>query len=322
VNNIAVFSGSNNELMTQNICNFLQIPLSLSSINIFPDSEIIVEVNSQARGKDCFVVQSISPPTNDSLMEILIFIDCLKRASAKTITAVIPYYGYARQDRKDKGRTPITAKLIADMLSTAGANRVLTLDLHAKQIEGFFNIPVDHLTAVPVFVRKLKQEDLGNYIVLSPDVGNVKTASRYADELGLDISIVHKKRLNGEQVEAEQIIGDVEGKDILMFDDMISTAGTICSAAKLAVKKGAKNIRAFATHGLFVGQAFDRLEDSPINEITVTNSILLSDKDIVKSSNLNIKVLTIDYLLGEAILRIYQNRSVSVLLESGREYDM
>lgn len=322
MNNIAVFSGSNNELMTKNICNFLQIPLSLSSINIFPDSEIIVEVNSQARGKDCFVVQSISPPTNDSLMEILIFIDCLKRASAKTITAVIPYYGYARQDRKDKGRTPITAKLIADMLSTAGANRVLTLDLHAKQIEGFFNIPVDHLTAVPVFVRKLKQEDLGNYIVLSPDVGNVKTASRYADELGLDISIVHKKRLNGEQVEAEQIIGDVEGKDILMFDDMISTAGTICSAAKLAVKKGAKNIRAFATHGLFVGQAFERLKDSPINEITVTNSILLSDKDIVKSSNLNIKVLTIDYLLGEAILRIYQNRSVSVLLESGREYDM
>ncbi len=321
MNNIAIFAGSNNDDMTRNICRFLQVHMSKSTVSKFPDSEIIVEVHSQARGKDCFVVQSTCPPANDSLMELLIFIDCLKRASAKTITAVIPYYGYARQDRKDKGRTPITAKLIANMITEAGADRVLALDLHAKQIEGFFDIPVDHLTAVPVFIRKLKRENLDNYIVLSPDVGNVKTASRYADELGLDLAIVHKKRLTGEDVEAEHIIGDVEGKDILMFDDMISTAGTMCSAAKLAKEKGAKDIRAFATHGLFVGPAFDRLNNSPINEVTVTNSILIEDKD-KKSKNVNINVEPIDYLLGEAILRIYQNRSVSVLLESNKEYDM
>lgn len=323
MNNLAVFAGSNNVSMAKNICKFLQIPLSTSEVKKFPDSEIIVEVTSQARGKDCFIIQSTCLPANDSLMELLIFIDCLKRASAKTITAVIPYYGYARQDRKDKGRTPITAKLIADILETAGANRVLTIDLHAKQIEGFFDIPVDHLTAAPVFIKKLRTEDLSNYIVLSPDVGNVKTASRYADELGLDISIVHKRRIDGEKVEAEHIIGDVDGKDVLMFDDMISTAGTMCSAAELAVVKGAKNIRAFATHGLFVGPAFDRLIKSPINEVTTTNTILIDREDyrLIKRK-IKINILPVDYLLGEAILRIYQNRSVSVLLESNREYDM
>lgn len=321
MNNIAIFAGSNNYLMTKNICDFLQVPMSDSDTNMFPDTEIIVEIKSQARGKDCFVIQSTSRPVNDSLMELLIFIDCLKRASAKTITAVIPYYGYARQDRKDKGRTPITAKLIADMLGKAGADRILTVDLHAKQIEGFFNIPVDHLTAAPVFIRKLRREDLNNSIVLSPDVGNVKSASRFADELGLDISIVHKRRKNAEEVEPEHIIGDVDGKDVLMFDDMISTAGTMCSAAKLAVKNGAKSVRAFATHGLFVGPAYKRLDESPINEITVTNSILLDEK-VYGFKNLNITMLPIDYLIGEAILRIYQNRSVSVLLESGKEYDM
>ena len=202
-----------------------------------------------------------------------------------------------------------------------GADLVLTVDLHAKQIEGFFNIPVDHLTAAPVFIRKLRRENLKNSVVLSPDVGNVKAASRYADELGLDISIVHKRRKDAEEVEAEHIIGDVDGKDVLMFDDMISTAGTMCSAAKLAVDNGAKSIRAFATHGLFVGPAYERLDKSPINEITVTNSILLDEK-VYGFKNLNIKVLLLDYLIGEAILRIYQKRSVSVLLESGKEYDM
>jgi len=321
LNNIAIFAGSNNDDMTRNICRFLQVHMSKSSVKKFPDSEIIVEVCSQARGKDCFIIQSICPPVNDSIMELLIFIDCLKRASARTVSVVIPYYGYARQDRKDKGRTPITARLVADILETAGADRVLTVDLHAKQIEGFFDIPVDHLTAAPVFVKKLRREDLNDSIVLSPDVGNVKTASHYADELGLDISIVHKKRIDGEKVEAEHIIGDVDGKHVLMFDDMISTAGTMCSAAKLAVSKGALSVRAFATHGLFVGSAITRLEESPINEVTVTNSILLNEK-VSQLKTVNVNVLPIDYLLGEAILRIYQNRSVSVLLESNREYDM
>ena len=321
MNNIAVFAGSNNLEMTNNICRFLQTSRSESILHKFPDSEIMIETLSQARGKDCFVIQSTSRPVNESVMELLIFIDCLKRASARTITAVIPYFGYARQDRKDRGRTPITARLMANMLESAGVNRVLTVDLHSKQIEGFFDIPVDHLTAVPVFVRKLREEDLSNGVVLSPDVGNVKTASTYASELGLDISIVYKRRIDGNTVEADHIIGDVEGKDVLMFDDMISTAGTMCSAAKLAMKNGAKTIRAFATHGLFVGPAYDRLSKSPINEVTVTNSILLNEK-VINIKNVNIKVLSINCLIGEAILRIYQNRSVSVLLESRKEYDM
>jgi len=330
MNNLAVFGGTSNESLVASVCESLGILVRNARISRFPDGEIIVKVEDDVRGNDCFVIQSTSPPINENLMELLIFVDCLKRASAKSITAVIPYFGYARQDRKAEGRTPITARMVADLLATVGINRVLTIDLHAKQIEGFFNIPVDHLTARPVFVKSLKSLSLQNTIVLSPDVGNMKIASNYAQELGMDIAVIDKRRINGEEVKMSTIVGDIVGKNILMFDDMISTAGTICAAAEFAKEKGCMGIKVVATHGLFCGSAIEKISKSPIDEIIISdtvplNSFMLAEKRFVEenvSDFPKITIISLAKLLGEAIIRIYDRRSISVLLESGCDYSV
>jgi ribose-phosphate pyrophosphokinase len=314
MHNLAVFSGSQSQDLTKRICDYIEIEQGKSVVTTFPDSETMVKIDSDARGKDCFIIQSTHNPTNNSLMELLITIDCLKRASAKRITAVIPYYGYARQDRKTGGRTPITAKLVADLISAAGADRVLTMDLHAMQIEGFFNIPVDHMKAEPVFVKYFKSLNLKNFVILSPDVGNTKTANLYAQDLGGDIAVIDKRRISGDETIAKRIIGSVDGKDILIVDDLISTASTMCSAAELAIKSGAKSVRIAATHGLFSPPAMERIEKSSIDEIIISDTVPLTINQESHKIKPIIKVLSIAPLLGEAILRIYQNRSLSVLL--------
>jgi ribose-phosphate pyrophosphokinase len=243
-------------------------------------------------------------------MELLIYLDCLKRASAQRITAVIPYFGYARQDRKDEGRVPITAKLVANLITTAGASRVLAIDLHAHQLQGFFDIPVDHLSGELVLSKYFRDMKIPKLTVVSPDVGNMKIASRYATHLGGELAIVYKKRISGSNVKAQVVIGEVEGRNILMCDDIIATAGTVCSAAKLVKEQGAEKIYIGATHGVLTPEAFDRLKEAPIEEVVVTNSIPLNEntKQIGK-----IKVLSVAAMLGEAIKRIHRNESVSSL---------
>jgi ribose-phosphate pyrophosphokinase len=284
---------------------------------MFPDGEIIVKLEEDVRGRDCFVIQSTHHPVNAHLMELLIYIDCLKRASAERITAVIPYFGYARQDRKDEGRTPITAKLVANLITAAGADRVLALDLHAAQIQGFFDIPVDHMLAVPVFVEYIEsiRNTLGDIVLVSPDVGNVKTANMYANVLGGDLAIIDKRRKSGSEVVSTNIIGDVKNKTVLMFDDMISTAGTICEAAKLVKANGATDVIAACTHPVLVGLAMERLQDAPISKIIVTDTIpggqrceKIADKMVT---------LSVAPLLGAAIHRIHHHQSVSALFRPG-----
>ena len=327
MNNLAIFGGSSNPELVKSICRSIGDSVKNAYIDHFPDGETMVKIEDDVRGNDCFIVQPTSPPVNENIMELLIFIDCLKRASAKSITAVIPYFGYARQDRKASGRTPITARMVADLLSQSGIDRVLTIDLHAKQIEGFFNIPVDHLTARPVYIKYFKTCDLTNTVILSPDVGNMKIANEYAQELGLDIAVIDKRRINGEEVISSNIVGNVEGKNVLMFDDMISTAGTIVAASELARKKGCLNIEVSVTHGLFCGGAIDNIIRSHISKIIVSDTILInkSIKNIIENKNdkfPEIKIISIANLLGNAIVRIYENRSVSFLLKSDYQYDM
>jgi len=321
MNNLMVFSGSSNIELSKEISGYIEKPLGNCIVKSFPDGEVMIKIEEDVRGKDCFVVQPTCPPVNDNLMELLIIIDCLKRASARSITAVVPYFGYARQDRKTGGRTPITARLVADLLSSAKVDRVLTMDLHADQIEGFFNVPVDHLKAFPVFVNYFKKAGrTDNTMVLSPDIGNIKIANMYARALDMSIAVIDKKRLNGNSIQAETLIGDVQNKDILIFDDMVSTAGTIQAAAFLAIDKGAKEIKVVATHGLFTNPAEKRLRESPISEVFVTNTtphpLNLKDKVMSQNDFPKINVLSVGNLIGEAILRIYYKRSVSVLLES------
>ncbi len=299
--------------MTQDICKHMGIPLGKASTEMFPDGELLVKLEEDVRGRDCFIVQSTGHPVNANLMEMLIFIDCLKRASAKRITAVLPYFGYARQDRKDEGRVPITAKLVANMITSAGADRVLCMDLHAEQIQGFFDIPVDHLHAAPVITKHLKKikENLGDVCLVSPDVGNVKTANKYASWLGTDLAIVDKRRMSGTEVVSNNVIGDVKGKSVIMVDDMISTAGTMCEAAKLVKSKGAKKIVAACSHAVMVGLAFERLAQSPIDEIIITDTIHNDGRcDPIKDKLVE---LTVAPLLGDAISNIHNNKSISSL---------
>ena len=308
MNNLKIFSGTSNPGLTETLCAYLGIKVGAVNIEPFPDTEKHIKLEDDVRGRDCFVVQSTCAPVDENLMELLIYLDCLRRASAARITAVIPYFGYARQDRKDEGRVPITAKLVANLITTAGANRVLSLDLHAAQLQGFFDIPVDHLTAEPVLVKYLKSKNISDLTVVAPDVGNMKTASRYASALGGELAIIHKRRLNGSEVECDEIIGDVSGRNIVMCDDIISTAGTICQAAKLVKKKDAKKIIAGATHGVLAGKALERIKAAPFDEVIVTDTIPLNDES---KSLKNIKVLTVSELLGEAIKRIHKNESIS-----------
>ena len=314
--NLRVFSGRANKDLTAKICKYIGLPLSQAKVEDFPDGEILVRVEDDVRGRDCFVVQPTCHPVNDALMELLIFIDCLHRASAERITAVLPYFGYARQDRKSEGRTPITAKLVANMIATAKVDRVLAVDLHAEQVPGFFDIPVDHLTAEPVLAEYFLRLNLPNKVVVSPDVGNVKTANIFAQHLGAELAVIDKRRTSGSEATATRIIGEVKGKDVLMFDDMISTAGTISSAAKMVKEKGALSVRVGATHGLFVPPALQRLEEAGVDEVVVTDTIPINEgAKKVK----NLKVLTISELLGEAIIRIHEHKSVSAIFNRYKE---
>ena len=308
--NIKVFSGSSNGPLAKAVCDYLDIPLGGARIDRFPDGEKIIRVEDDVRGRDCFVIQSTCRPVDEHLMELLIYLDCLRRASAKRITAVIPYFGYARQDRKDEGRVPITAKLVANLITAAGADRILAIDLHAQQLQGFFDIPVDHLTGELVLSRYFRDKKIEQLTVVSPDVGNIKIASRYASHLSGDLAIVHKRRLSGSEVQAQELIGVVEGRNVLMVDDMITTAGTVCSAANLVKERGAKSIYIGATHGVFAPGAVEKLNKATIDEVVVTDTIPLA-AEVAKLKK--VKVLTVSAMVGEAIKRIHRNESVSSL---------
>ena len=308
--NLKIFSGSGNAQLSRAVCKYLEIPLGGANVERFADGEKVIRVEDDVRGRDCFVLQSTCRPVDEHLVELLIFLDCLRRASASRITAVVPYFGYARQDRKDEGRVPITAKLVANLITTAGADRVLAIDLHAAQVQGFFDIPVDHLAGELVLSRYFRDKKIGNLTIVSPDVGNMKIASRYSDRLGGELAIVHKKRISGSEAIAQEIIGDVKGRNIVMCDDIISTAGTVCSAARLVKERGAEKIYIGATHGVFAGQALERLKEAPIDEIVVTDTIPLTQE---AQDCGDIKVLTVSSMLGEAIKRIHRNESVSNL---------
>ena len=308
--NLKIFSGSGNQQLAEKVCSYLGTKPGSAKIARFPDGERYIKLEDDVRGKDVFVIQSTCNPVDENLLELLIFLDCLRRASAERITAVVPYFGYARQDRKDEGRVPITAKLVANIITIAGADRVLAIDLHAQQIQGFFDIPLDHLMGELVLGKYFKELNIPNLVVVSPDVGNMKTASRYAEHLGGDIAIVHKKRFTDSKVKAQEIIGDVKGKNVLMCDDIIATAGTLCSAAELVKDRGAEKVYVGATHGILAGPAIERLSRSPIDEVVVTDTIPLSPEAKKLET---IKVLTVSAMLGEAIKRIHKNESVSSL---------
>ncbi len=312
-NTVKIFSGRANPNLARKICAHIDIPVGKARTETFPDGELIVKLDEDVRGRDCFIIQPTSPPVNDSLVELLIWIDCLMRASAKRITAVIPYLGYARQDRKSEGRTPITAKLVANLITAAGVDRVIAMDLHAAQVQGFFDLPVDHLLASPVFTDYYRQElpALGKIAVVSPDPGNLKAASYYAEVLGADLAFIDKRRQSGSTVAMTNIIGDVEGKTVLMFDDMITTGGTVSEASKILRKHGAKDIHVAATHGIFANPAVERLKDSCIGRIVVTDSVPLDGR--VAPILDRVTVLSVASLLGEAIKRIHLNQSVSSL---------
>ncbi len=314
---LKLFTGRANPALAQKICEYLQIPLGRGETALFPDGELMVKVEEDVRGRDCFVVQPTSHPVNAHLMELMIWIDTLKRASAGRVTAVIPYFGYARQDRKDEGRTPITAKLVANLLERAGADRVVAVDLHAAQVQGFFDIPVDHLSASPAMIKGFKSLKLANRVFVSPDVGNVKRARVYANTLGGEICIIDKRRKSGSQTEAKRIIGDVEGKNVLMIDDMITTAGTVTEACKTLRDHGAKEIYMAATHAVFAPPALERLSKCPFTKLAVTDTIPIGTRcDPIKD---RLVTLGVAELLGEAIHRIHHNASVSALFKVNAE---
>jgi ribose-phosphate pyrophosphokinase len=310
-NKIKVFSGNSNPALAEKICVNLGLSLGLAKVKTFSDGEIMVEIGENVRGRDIYVVQSTCSPTNSNLMELLIMMDALKRASAATITAVIPYYGYARQDRKVAPRTPITSKLVADLITTAGADRVVTIDLHAGQIQGFFNIPVDNLYAAPVMLEHLKKRFPHNdAVMVSPDAGGTERARAFAKRLGCTLAVIDKRRTGPNVAEVMHLIGDVKGKAAIILDDMIDTAGTLTQAARALKDHGAKSIYACATHGVLSGPAIDRINDSPIEEVLITDTIPLGDK---ADKSAKIRVLTVAELLAEAIRRIHEDESVSSL---------
>jgi len=316
---LKIFAGRAGRDLAQAMCAHLGLPLAEGNTEVFPDGELIVKVDEDVRGRDCYVVQSTCDPVNNNLMELLIYIDCLRRASAKRITAVIPYFGYARQDRKDIGRTPITATLVANLITAAGADRVLCMDLHAAQIQGFFDIPVDHLSATQVFFEYFQtiRDQLGDMVIVSPDVGNVKVSNTYASLLDADLAIIEKRRESGMKVSTKNLIGEVKGRTVLMFDDMISTAGTVCEAAKMVMANGAKDVIAAATHPVLVGMAMQRLNESPISKVVITDTIPNGQRTAAIAHKL--VQLTVSKLLGEAVHRIHHDMSVSALFRRGAE---
>ncbi len=307
---LKLFSGNSNLPLAGKICDYLQIPLGKATVRTFSDGEIFIEIEENTRGMDAFVLQSISTPCNDHLMELLIMIDALKRASADRITAVIPYYGYGRQDRKVAPRTPITAKLVADLLTAAGADRILTMDLHAGQIQGFFNIPVDHLYAAPVMLKYIKEKFQDDLVIVSPDPGGVERARAFAKRLECSLAIIDKRREAPNVAQVMNIIGEVEGRQVVIVDDMVDTAGTLSQAARALQEKGAKQIGVCCTHAVLSGQAINLIKHSVLEELVVSDTIPLQEE---ASSCSKIKVLSVAELLGEAIKRTYQESSVSSL---------
>jgi len=309
---LAIFTGNANPKLTEGICNYLNVPLGDALVTRFSEGEIRVKINENVRGKDVFLIQSTCPPPNENLMELLIMLDALRRASAKNITAVIPYFGYARQDRKDRPRVPITAKLVANLITTAGADRVLTMDLHAGQIQGFFDIPLDHLFAVNVFIEYFSQCKIRNVVVVSPDVGGIKMARAYAKRLNAGLAIIDKRRVSPEKAEVIHILGEVKGMNAIIVDDLIATGGSLIEAAEALKKAGAGEIRAAISHGVLSSQAVDLIKNCKnLIELVITDSIPLPNKKAISK----IKVLSIAGLLGEAIKRIHREESVSSLFD-------
>jgi ribose-phosphate pyrophosphokinase len=304
-----VFTGNAHGVFAQEVVKCLDINLSKAKVKQFSDGEIDVQISESVRGKDVFIVQPTCAPVNDNLMEILVMTDALKRSSVRSIIAVIPYFGYARQDRKAAPRVPITAKLVADLLETAGVSRVVTIDLHAAQIQGFFNIPVDNLFGSVIFEKYVKEKNLPNPIIASPDIGGVARARYFAGKLGLDMVIVDKKREKANESEVMNIIGDVEGKDVILIDDMVDTAGTMVKAAEVLKKRGATSVMACCTHAVLSGPAYERIENGVLDELVVSDSLPLK-KDCSK-----IKILSVAPLFAEVIRRIYNNESVNSLFE-------
>ncbi len=307
---LKLFTGNSNPALAHEICDYLGIALGEATVGNFSDGEIHVRIEENVRGMDVFLLQSASDPVNKHIMELLIMLDALKRASAYRITAVLPYYGYARQDRKDQPRVPITAKLVADLIATAGAHRVLTIDLHAGQIQGFFNIPVDHLYATPVLLEHFKEVGLSNLVVVSPDAGGVERARAFAKRLKASLAIIDKRREGPNQTKLMNIIGEVAGRNVLLLDDMIDTAGTLAQGAIALRDKGARTILGGCTHPVLSGPALDRINQAPLDTLVVTNTLPLNGKE---EKCRKLVSLTIAPLLGEAIKRIHEEESVSSL---------
>ncbi len=304
-----LFSGTANPEVAKNIANFLDRPLSKINVNRFSDGEISVQIGESVRGTDCFIIQPTCAPANDNLMELLVITDAMKRASAKSITAIVPYFGYARQDRKAAPRVPISAKLVANMMQKAGIDRVVTIDLHAGQIQGFFDIPVDNLYGSVLFFDYLKAKRLKNPIIASPDIGGVARARYFASKLGLDMVIVDKRREKANVSEVMNIIGDVKGKDVILIDDMVDTAGTMVKAAAALKEKGATSVMAYATHGVLSGPAIDRIKDSVLDELVISDTVPF------RKNCKKIKVLKTGKLFAEVIRRIVYNESINKLFD-------
>jgi ribose-phosphate pyrophosphokinase len=312
VDKLAIFSGNANPELAQNICKDLKVKLQDALVGRFSEGEIRVKINENVRGKDVFIIQPTCPPSNDSLMELLIMIDALRRASAHRITAVIPYFGYARQDRKDQPRVPITAKLVANLLTVAGANRILTMDLHAGQIQGFFDIPVDHLFSVGVFVDYFSKMNIKDLVAVSPDVGSIKMARAYAKRVSSGLAIIDKRRVSPEKAEAMHIMGEVEGKNVIIVDDMIATGSSLIEAVGALKKAKAKTIYAAIAHGILSGPALSRIEQCQgLEKLLISDSVPL----LPEKRNPKIEVLSVANLLAEAIKRIHNEESVSCLFD-------
>jgi len=308
-----LISGNSNRQLSESISSYLNIPLTQALVKRFADNEVFVEIMENIRGEDCFFIQSTSYPANDHLMEVLIAIDALKRGSAKRITAVLPYFGYARQDRKTGGRTPISAKLVADIMTAAGVDRVLTMELHAGQIQGFFDIPVDNLVAWPVFVPHIRDQFDGEKLcIVSPDVGGVVRARQLAKRLDADLAIIDKRREKAGVSEVMHVIGDVKGKVCILVDDIIDSGGTLCNAASALVEHGAKSTYAYVVHGVLSGSAIEKIEKSPLEKLVTTDSIAATEAVAACSSILQLSVAN---LIGEAILRTSEERSISALFK-------
>lgn len=301
-----IFAGSSSVEFAKEVCQSLDVPLSKAEVKRFSDGEISVQISESVRGRDVFIIQSTGAPSNDNLMELLIMTDALRRSSADSITAVVPYFGYARQDRKAAPRVPITARLVADMYETAGIDRVVTIDLHAGQIQGFFNIPVDNLYGSIIFQEYIESKNFKNPIIASPDIGGVARARYFAEKLGLEMVIVDKRREKANEAEVMNIIGDVVGKDVIMIDDMVDTAGTMIKGAAALKAKGANSVMACATHGVLSGKAYENLENDGLDELVISNSLVTKPMD-------KIKVLSVAPLFAEVIRRVYHNESVNSL---------